>query len=62
MKHKAGWYFGKYKAELHENCYGFIKTGYWYAGGPEKKPVTHRYWGLVWAGKYTFGVGRIKFD
>lgn len=59
MKH--GWYFGSYRDRhgLHECCYGWVVSGYWYAGGLENKPYDHKFWGFVWAGKYTFGVGRI---
>lgn len=59
---KRKWYIGKYRGRhwLHEICYGAILTGYWYAGGPENKPYTHRFYGLVWAGKWTFGVGYIQ--
>lgn len=56
---KRQWYIGKYRGwqGLHEICWGIVSTGYWYAGGPEQKPYTHIFWGLVWAGKWTFGVG-----
>lgn len=54
------WYLGSYRADsIYELCYGFLCTGFWYAGGPEKQPFDHTFWGFVWAGKYTLGIGRI---
>lgn len=56
---KEGWYVGRYKGNLSEICYGYLVTGYLYMGGPEKRPYSHEFWGLVWAGDYTFGIGRV---
>ena len=53
-------YIGKYRGNLYETVYGFIKTGYWYMGGKEK-PYLHHYYGIV-AGEWTFGLGIIKED
>ena len=53
---KYGWYIGSYKGRhgIHEECYGWLVTGYW-----SGERYSHTYWGLVWAGRWTFGVGRI---
>lgn len=58
---KEGWHFGRARANLMETCTGFFETGYWYAGGPEKEPYRYTFWGLVWRGKYTLGVGRTTY-
>jgi hypothetical protein len=61
---KRKWYIGKYRS-LHgpfEMCWGFIKTGYWSPRGPGNRPYDHLFYGLVWAGKWTFGVGYIESE
>lgn len=56
---KSSWYVGPYRSDVYESCYGFLATGYAALGGPEDRPYTHYFWGVIWAGKYTFGIGRI---
>lgn len=55
------YYIGRFRGEdvVHEYVWGFVKSGYWCAGGPEKEPYDHTFWGFVW-GYANFGVGRIE--
>lgn len=57
---KEGWYVGRYKGDLSEICYGYLVAGYYSFGGTDNETYSHDYWGLVWAGDYTLGIGRIK--
>lgn len=60
---KEGWHVGKIRGHgLHEKCYGVVSSGYWYAGGPEKEPYSYSFWGVVWAGKWTFGFGKVTHE
>ena len=59
---KEGWYVGRAKDCIHEMCTGFVETGYWYAGGPEEEPYSYRFWGLIWRGKYTIGIGHVVHE
>lgn len=55
------YYIGQFRGEdvVHESVWGFVKSGYWYAGGQEKQPYNHTFWGFVW-GNANFGVGKIE--
>jgi hypothetical protein len=57
-----GWHVGRARSDIYESCTGILETGYWYAGGPEKEPYSYFFLGLVWRGKWTFGVGRYTHD
>ncbi len=51
------YYIGSYQNEVAflEKCYGWISTGYVTGGEKER----HSFWGFVWAGKWSFGFGKI---
>lgn len=55
------YYIGRFRGEdvVHERVWGFVKSGYWYAGGPENEPYKHIFWGFVW-GYANFGLGKIE--
>jgi len=57
---KAGWHIGQAKTDIYESCTGFIEAGHYYLG--EGRPYSYRFWGLVWRGDYTFGIGRAKYE
>lgn len=56
------YYIGRFRGEdvVHETVYGFVKSGYWYAGGPENKPYDHLFYGVVWGWNWNFGIGLIR--
>ena len=56
-----GWHVGKSRCYISDIFTGFVETGYFYMGGPEKEPYRYNFWGLVWRGKRSFGVGRVKW-
>lgn len=57
---KEGWHFGSARTSIHEICTGFVETGYYYFGGPEKEPYSYNFWGFTWRGEYSIGIGHVK--
>jgi len=57
------WYFGSYRGRhgIYECCYGWLVVGYsgWCSNGDT---LSHTFWGFVWRGRYTLGIGRVEGD